>query len=85
MGLTNIIPMIPFCRTPEEGRKVIKEMELNGLVRGKYGLEEVYCMVCSFVLVCEPSNVLLAKEFLAIFDGFSIGSNDLTQLYLGLN
>jgi pyruvate,water dikinase len=79
MGLTNVIPMIPFCRTPDEGRKVIAEMELNGLARGKDGLKEIYCM-------CEiPSNVLLAKEFLEIFDGSSIGSNDLTQLVLGLD
>ncbi|PZV12970.1 MAG: phosphoenolpyruvate synthase [Pseudanabaena sp.] len=78
MGLTNVIPMIPFCRTPEEGRKVIAEMEKHGLKRGKNGLE-VYVM-------CEiPSNVILADEFSQVFDGFSIGSNDLTQLMLGLD
>jgi pyruvate,water dikinase len=70
--------MIPFCRTPAEGRKVIAEMAKNGLVQGENGLQ-VYCM-------CEiPSNVLMADEFLEVFDGFSIGSNDLTQLTLGLD
>lgn len=70
--------MIPFCRTPAEGRKVIQEMAKNGLVQGKNGLQ-VYVM-------CEiPSNVILADDFLDIFDGFSIGSNDLTQLTLGLD
>lgn len=78
MGLVNIKIMIPFCRTIEEGKKVLKEMEKNGLKRGKNGLE-VYVM-------CEiPSNVILADEFSKIFDGFSIGSNDLTQLTLGLD
>jgi pyruvate, water dikinase len=78
MGLTNVILMIPFCRTPDEGRKVLMEMAKHGLVRGANGLE-VYVM-------CElPSNVLLADEFSQIFDGFSIGSNDLTQLVLGLD
>ena len=78
MGLTNVIPMVPFCRTPEEGRKVIAEMEKHGLKRGVNGLE-VYVM-------CElPSNVILADEFAQVFDGFSIGSNDLTQLTLGLD
>lgn len=78
MGLTNVIPMIPFCRTPEEGRKVLAEMEKHGLKRGANGLE-VYVM-------CEiPSNVILADEFSQVFDGFSIGSNDLTQLTLGLD
>ncbi|MDY6807327.1 MAG: phosphoenolpyruvate synthase, partial [Cyanobacteriota bacterium] len=77
MGLANVIPMIPFCRTPEEGRKVLAEMEKYGLKRGKNGLQ-VYVM-------CElPSNVILADEFSEVFDGFSIGSNDLTQLTLGL-
>jgi pyruvate, water dikinase len=78
MGLTNVILMIPFCRTPEEGRRVLAEMERHGLVRGQNGLQ-IYVM-------CElPSNVILAKEFCEIFDGFSIGSNDLTQLTLGLD
>ena len=78
MGLTNVIPMIPFCRTPDEGRKVLAEMAKHGLVRGENGLQ-VYIM-------CEiPSNVLLADEFSQVFDGFSIGSNDLTQLTLGLD
>jgi pyruvate,water dikinase len=77
-GLKNIWVMVPFCRTPEEGRKVLELIEKNGLKRGKDGLK-VICM-------CEiPSNVILAEEFLKIFDGFSIGSNDLTQLALGLD
>ena len=70
--------MVPFCRTVEEWRRVIAEMAANGLVRGERGLE-VYVM-------CEiPSNVTLAKEFAEVFDGFSIGSNDLTQLVLGVD
>jgi pyruvate,water dikinase len=78
MGLTNTILMIPFCRTVDEGRAVLAEMAKHGLERGKNGLE-VYVM-------CEiPSNVILADEFFQIFDGFSIGSNDLTQLTLGVD
>ncbi|MBI2410385.1 MAG: phosphoenolpyruvate synthase [Candidatus Kerfeldbacteria bacterium] len=78
MGLTNMKIMIPFCRTPEEGRQVLAIMAEQGLRRGENGLE-VYVM-------CElPSNVMLAEEFAEIFDGFSIGSNDLTQLTLGLD
>ena len=78
VGLTNIKVMIPFCRTPEEGRKVIELMKDFGLVQGEDGLE-VYVM-------CEiPSNVICADQFAEIFDGFSIGSNDLTQLALGLD
>lgn len=78
MGLTNVIPMVPFCRTPAEGRKVLDEMARHGLKRGEQGLE-VYVM-------CEiPSNVILADQFSEVFDGFSIGSNDLTQLTLGLD
>jgi len=78
MGLTNIKPMIPFCRTPAEGQKVIEVMNEFGLRQGENGLE-VYVM-------CEiPSNVIVADQFADIFDGFSIGSNDLTQLTLGLD
>jgi pyruvate, water dikinase len=78
MGLVNLKLMIPFCRTPEEGRRVVELMAQYGLRRGEQGLE-VYVM-------CEiPSNVILAREFAEIFDGFSIGSNDLTQLVLGLD
>jgi pyruvate, water dikinase len=78
MGLTNVILMIPFCRTPDEGRRVLAEMAKHGLVRGENGLQ-VYVM-------CElPSNVLMADEFCEVFDGFSIGSNDLTQLTLGID
>ncbi|HLV80941.1 MAG TPA: phosphoenolpyruvate synthase [Chthonomonadaceae bacterium] len=78
MGLTNLKIMIPFCRTVEEAKQVLAVMAENGLRQGDAGLE-VYAM-------CElPSNVVLAEEFLAVFDGFSIGSNDLTQLVLGLD
>jgi pyruvate, water dikinase len=78
MGLSNLKVMIPFCRTVDEGKKVIETMRANGLAQGKDGLE-VYAM-------CEiPSNVVLASEFLKVFDGYSIGSNDLTQLTLGLD
>ncbi|MGB5633617.1 MAG: phosphoenolpyruvate synthase, partial [Waterburya sp.] len=78
MGLTNVIPMIPFCRTPAEGRKVLAEMAKYGLKRGENGLQ-VYVM-------CEiPNNVILADRYSEVFDGFSIGSNDLTQLTLGLD
>ncbi|MCX7636202.1 MAG: hypothetical protein N2Z74_10725, partial [Syntrophales bacterium] len=76
--MTNIKVMIPFCRTPEEGKRVIETMAEFGLRQGENNLE-VYVM-------CEiPSNVILAEEFAEIFDGFSIGSNDLTQLTLGLD
>jgi pyruvate,water dikinase len=78
MGLDNVIVMIPFCRTPAEGDRVLEVMAQNGLRRGANGLE-VYVM-------CEiPSNVVLAEQFAARFDGFSIGSNDLTQLMLGVD
>jgi pyruvate,water dikinase len=78
MGLTNVIIMIPFCRRVEEGRRVLEEMAKNGLVRGENGLQ-VYIM-------CEiPSNVVLAEEFCQLVDGISIGSNDLTQLTLGID
>jgi pyruvate,water dikinase len=77
-GLTNVVVMIPFCRTIDEADKVLKVMAGNGLKRHENGLE-VYVM-------CEiPSNVILAEEFAALFDGFSIGSNDLTQLVLGVD
>ncbi|MBW4646864.1 MAG: phosphoenolpyruvate synthase [Goleter apudmare HA4340-LM2] len=78
MGLTNVIPMIPFCRTPDEGRLVLAEMAKNGLQQGVNNLQ-VYVM-------CElPNNVIMAEEFAEVFDGFSIGSNDLTQLTLGID
>ena len=78
MGLTNCWIMIPFVRTLDEGRKVIDVLARNGLARGENGLK--------VIMMCEvPSNALLADEFLEIFDGFSIGSNDLTQLTLGLD
>ncbi|MFM7237426.1 MAG: phosphoenolpyruvate synthase [Cyanobium sp.] len=78
MGLQNVIPMVPFCRTPEEADRVLAEMANQGLVRGEGGLQ-VYVM-------CElPSNVVAAEDFAERFDGFSIGSNDLTQLTLGLD
>jgi pyruvate,water dikinase len=78
MGLTNVKIMIPFCRTVGEAKKVIAEMAKNGLTQGENRLE-IYAM-------CElPSNVVRAKDFLEIFDGYSIGSNDLTQLILGID
>lgn len=78
MGLTNVKAMIPFCRTVEEGERVIKLMADFGLPQGEHELE-IYAM-------CElPSNVVFADEFLRVFDGYSIGSNDLTQLTLGLD
>ncbi|WP_338039066.1 putative PEP-binding protein [Maribacter litopenaei] len=78
MGLTNLKVMVPFCRTVEEGKKVLTVMEENGLKRTENG-PEVYTMIEI------PSNVILAEEFAKIFDGFSIGSNDLTQLTLGID
>lgn len=78
MGLDNVKVMLPFVRTPEEGKKAIAVMNEAGLVQGKNGLE-IYAM-------CEiPANVILADQFLEIFDGYSIGSNDLTQLTLGVD
>jgi len=78
MGLDNLWVMIPFVRTLEEGRKVIDVLAKHGLRQGENGLK--------IIMMCEvPSNALLAEEFLDIFDGFSIGSNDLTQLTLGLD
>lgn len=78
MGLTNVKLMIPFCRTPEEGRKVVDLMSSYGLKQGENHLE-------IYVMAEIPSNVILAAEFGEIFDGFSIGSNDLTQLTLGID
>ena len=78
MGLSNLKVMVPFCRTVEEGRRVLAEMEQHGLRRGERGLE-------AYVMCEIPSNVILAEEFAEIFDGFSIGSNDLTQLVLGVD
>lgn len=78
MGLTNVKIMLPFVRKPDEGKKVIEIMNSKNLVQGKNGLE-IYAM-------CEiPANVLIADEFLEVFDGYSIGSNDLTQLVLGVD
>jgi pyruvate,water dikinase len=78
MGFENVIVMVPFCRTPEEADRVLEAMAENGLSRGEHGLK-VYMM-------CEiPSNVVLAERFATRFDGFSIGSNDLTQLVLGVD
>ncbi len=77
-GLTNVWTMIPFCRTVEEGKKVVEIMAENGLEKGKDGLQ--------IMVMCEiPANVILAEQFLEVFDGMSIGSNDLTQLTLGLD
>ena len=78
MGLTNVIPMIPFCRTVGEGEKVIAEMAKNGLRRGENGLHV-------YVMAEIPNNAILIDEFSKLFDGFSIGSNDLTQLTLGVD
>ena len=78
MGLTNVKLMIPFYRTVDKGRKVLAEMQQHGLRRGENGLEAY--------IMCEiPSNIILAADFAEIFDGFSIGSNDLTQLVLGVD
>jgi pyruvate,water dikinase len=77
-GLTNLVVMVPFCRTPEEGRRVIETMREGGLVRGENDLQV-------YVMAEIPSNILLAAKFAQIFDGFSIGSNDLTQLTLGVD
>jgi pyruvate,water dikinase len=78
MGLTNVEVMVPFVRTPDEARQVVELLEAHGLKRGENGLR--------IIMMCElPSNALLAEAFLPYFDGFSIGSNDLTQLTLGLD
>ena len=78
IGLTNVIVMIPFCRTLEEADRVLAVMAEHGLVRGENGLQ-------AYVMAELPSNVMLAEEFAQRFDGFSIGSNDLTQLALGVD
>ncbi len=78
MGLANVKLMIPFCRTPAEGRRVLDLLAANGLVRGVNGLEV-------YVMAEIPANAILVDEFAALFDGFSIGSNDLTQLVLGVD
>jgi pyruvate,water dikinase len=78
MGLDNVIVMIPFCRTPAEADAVLAEMAANGLVRGEHGLQV-------YVMAEIPSNIVLAADFAERFDGFSIGSNDLTQLVLGID
>ena len=78
MGLTNVEIMVPFVRTLAEGRKVIELLAENGLERGKNGLR--------IIMMCEiPSNAILADQFLELFDGFSIGSNDMTQMTLALD
>ena len=78
LGFSNVIVMVPFCRTPAEADRVLEAMAENGLRRGENGLQ-IYMM-------CEiPSNVILAEQFATRFDGFSIGSNDLTQLVLGVD
>lgn len=78
MGFTNVIVMVPFCRTPDEADRVLAVMEANGLRRGDDGLQ--------VFMMCEiPANVILAEQFATRFDGFSIGSNDLTQLVLGVD
>src|SRR5690606_7620555 len=78
MGLDNIAVMVPFCRTVGEAHEVVEELARNGLERGRNGLE--------LWVMCEiPSNVVLAERFAEHFDGFSIGSNDLTQLVLGVD
>ncbi len=78
MGLTNLKIMVPFCRTVEEGKKVLEIMAKNGLKQGKNGLEV-------YVMAEIPTNIILAEDFAKVFDGFSIGSNDLTQLTLGID
>ncbi len=78
LGLSNLKVMIPFCRTPEEGRRVLEVMAEGGLAQGEAGLEV-------YVMAEIPSNIILADRFAEVFDGFSIGSNDLTQLVLGVD
>ena len=78
MGITNVKAMVPFCRNLDEARKVLGIMEKNGLKRGENGFE-------AYVMIEIPANVILAEQFAELFDGFSIGSNDLTQLTLGVD
>lgn len=78
IGLDNIIVMIPFCRTPNEADRVLEALAANGLERGRNGLQV-------YVMAELPSNIILASQFAQRFDGFSIGSNDLTQLTLGVD
>ena len=88
MGLENVIPMVPFCRTPEEGEKTLILMAEAGLMTRWYANQHGKKpeRVVPVYVMCEiPSNVILADQFLDIFDGMSIGSNDLTQLVLGLD
>ncbi len=91
MGLLNLKVMIPFCRTPEEGKKVLEEMEKNGLKKGKKVIkqtkkdDDLTDELQVYVMAEIPSNIMQVEEFAQIFDGFSIGSNDLTQLTLGLD
>lgn len=77
-GLTNLLVMVPFCRTPAEGRQVLAVMAEQGLRRGENGLQ-------IYVMAEIPANIILADQFSELFDGFSIGSNDLTQLTLGVD
>ncbi|MFI5202790.1 MAG: putative PEP-binding protein, partial [Candidatus Kapaibacterium sp.] len=85
IGLTNVKFMIPFCRTVDEGRKVIAIMEEQGLKRGEVDDRSSTNGLEIYVMAELPSNVILAKQFAEVFDGFSIGSNDLTQLTLGID
>lgn len=78
IGFDNVVAMIPFCRTPDEGREVLRVMKEHGLRRGENGLRV-------YVMAEVPSNIVLADQFSDLFDGFSIGSNDLTQLTLGVD
>ena len=90
-GLVNIIPMVPFCRTIDEARKVVSIISETGLPRDEEHMKHCNkhveeCAHFRIYMMCEiPSNVILADQFLKIFDGYSIGSNDLTQLTLGLD
>ena len=87
-GLDNVVVMVPFCRTLDEGRKVLQILEENGLSRKSFAnaQDDINFKSLKIYVMCEiPANVILAEKFLEIFDGFSIGSNDLTQLTLGLD